>query len=169
MVQRRPSRLFDGSRWSAFKLAVAVLGLGLMLETFAAPLAWAARPLKLVVFGDSLTAGLGVAPADAFPLQLQAALRTRGHAVEVINAGVSGDTVATALERFDWAIPEDADTVIVELGANDGLRGIDPAQTRATFARLLDRLKARKIPVLLAGMKAPRNYGTDFATQFDAL
>lgn len=125
--------------------------------------------ITIVAFGDSLTAGLGVAPADAFPAQLERALRAKGLKVDVINSGVSGDTVAAGLDRFDWAVPETADAVIVELGANDGLRGFDPAQTRAALDDLIGRLKARKLPVLLTGMKAPRNWGEAYAVKFDAM
>jgi len=124
---------------------------------------------KLVVFGDSLVAGYGVAANRAFPAQLEAALRAKGHKVAVINAGVSGDTTAAGLARFDWAIPPDASAVIVELGANDALRGLPPKLARDNLGTILSRLKARGLPVLLAGMRAPRNWGNDYATAFDAM
>jgi acyl-CoA thioesterase-1 len=126
-------------------------------------------PIRIVAFGDSLTAGYGLKPGEAFPAQLEKALRDKGHAVEVINAGVSGDTTAAGLQRFDWAFPEDADAAIVELGANDALRGIKPAETRQNLDEILTRLKARGIPVLIAGMKAPRNWGDDYVRKFDAI
>jgi acyl-CoA thioesterase I len=131
--------------------------------------AQAGNPMKIVAFGDSLTAGYGILVSEAFPAQLERALKARGHAVQVINSGVSGDTVGAGLERFDWAVPDDASAVIVELGANDGLRGIDPKQTRATLDLLLAQLKARKLPVLLTGMRAPKNWGDGYAADFDAM
>ncbi|MDX2258680.1 MAG: arylesterase [Hyphomicrobiaceae bacterium] len=127
------------------------------------------RPMKIVAFGDSLTAGFGVAPNEAFPVRLQAALTARGHRVEIVNAGVSGDTTAAGLERLDWAVGEDADGVILELGANDALRGLPPEVTRANLEALIVRLKAKGMPILLAGMKAPRNWGEDYARSFDAI
>jgi acyl-CoA thioesterase I len=125
--------------------------------------------MKIIAFGDSLTAGFGVAPTDAFPAQLERALVANGHKVEIVNAGVSGDTAGAGLERFDWAVPSDAAAVILELGANDGLRGIDPKRTRDTLDMILAQLKARKLPVLIAGMRAPRNWGDAYAAEFDAM
>lgn len=131
---------------------------------------WAAeRPVKIVALGDSLTAGLGLPANEAFPAKLEAALKARGHAVTVANAGVSGDTSTAGLARFDWSVPEDADAVIVELGANDALRGIDPKVTKAALDSILTKLDARHIPVLLAGMLAPRNLGPEYARAFDAI
>ncbi len=129
----------------------------------------AEKPVKLVAFGDSLTAGYGVAADEAFPAKLQKALRARGHAVEVVNAGVSGDTASGGLDRLDWSVPDDADAAIVELGANDALRGIDPETTRQALDRIVARLQAKGISVLLAGMRAPPNMGADYAARFDAL
>jgi len=135
----------------------------------AAQPAGAGRPLKIVAFGDSLTAGFGL-PADAaFPARLQRALSRKGLAVEVANAGVSGDTSADGLARLDWSVPDDADAVILELGANDALRGIDPQRTHAALDAIVQRLVARRIPVLLAGMRAPPNMGADYAQAFDAI
>jgi acyl-CoA thioesterase-1 len=128
-----------------------------------------ARPLRIVVFGDSLVAGFQLKAADAFPAQLERALKARGHAVEVINAGVSGDTTASALERLGWAVPEGADAVIVELGANDALRGLDPAGAKANLDSIVKALKAGGAEVLLAGMRAPRNLGEDYRRAFDAI
>ncbi len=125
--------------------------------------------VKIVALGDSLTAGYGVAPGEAFPVQLQQALTQRGQKVEIVNAGVSGDTASAGRDRLDWALPSDADAVIVELGANDGLRGIDPKTTRDILDDLLGQIKARKLPVLFTGMKAPRNWGQAYATTFDAM
>lgn len=127
------------------------------------------RPIRILAYGDSLTAGFGIAQGDAFPVQLQRALRARGHMVEVINAGVSGDTTAAGLERFEWAVPEGIDAAIVELGANDALRGLDPARARANLDEIVKRLKARGAAVLIAGMVAPRNWGEAYARSFDSI
>jgi len=149
-----------------------ILTAGLILGATAALIglprgAIAADPLKLVVVGDSLTAGLGVEPAKAFPNQLEARLRAEGLAVEVVNAGVSGDTTAAGLERLDWAVPVDADAVIVELGANDALRGIAPAETARNMEAIVARLAASGRPVLVAGMRAPANWGAEYQARFD--
>ncbi len=127
------------------------------------------RPLRIVAFGDSLTAGYGL-PADAaFPAKLQQALAAKGIATEIANAGVSGDTTAGGLARLDWSIPDGTEAVILELGANDSLRGVDPKLTRGALEAMLERLKARHIPVLLAGMLAPRNMGPEYGAAFDAI
>jgi acyl-CoA thioesterase-1 len=144
---------------------LAFLGLLVSLMTASA----AAPPLKLVVLGDSLTAGFGLAPEEAFPARLEAALRARGFAVVVENAGVSGDTARQGLERLDWAVGPDADAVIVELGANDALRGVDPTETRKSLDAIISRLKQRKVPVLLAGMLAPPNLGASYKELFDEI
>jgi acyl-CoA thioesterase-1 len=128
-----------------------------------------AAPLAIVAFGDSLTAGYGVAPGEAFPEQLQAALQARGHDVSVTNAGVSGDTSADGLARLEWSVPAEADIVIVELGANDALRGLDPAGTRSNIDAIVAKLTERGQAVLLAGMMAPRNLGHSYVEQFDAI
>jgi acyl-CoA thioesterase-1 len=127
------------------------------------------RPVKIVALGDSLTAGFGLAADAAFPARLERALAGKGLAVEVANAGVSGDTAADGLARLDWSVPDDADAVIVELGANDALRGIDPTLTRAALDGILRRLAARRLPVLFAGMRAPPNLGADYTKAFDAI
>jgi acyl-CoA thioesterase-1 len=127
------------------------------------------RPLTVVALGDSLTAGYGLAGADAFPSRLQQALADKGLAVKVVNAGVSGDTAAGGLARLDWSIPDGTDAVILELGANDALRGFDPAVTRKALDAILGRLTARKIPVLLCGMLAPPNLGTEYGRAFNAI
>jgi acyl-CoA thioesterase I len=128
-----------------------------------------ARTIRLVALGDSLTAGLGLPPGQAFPNQLQAALRAKGWDVEVINSGVSGDTAADGLARYNWAVPADADALIVELGANDMLRGSPPEQTKKTLAQILDKAKAAKIPVLIAGMRAAPNLGAEYGRAFNAI
>lgn len=129
----------------------------------------ASRPIVLVALGDSLTAGYQLPPASAFPVRLEAALRERGADVSVVNAGVSGDTAADGLSRLDWALPDNADAVILELGANDALRGIPISETTRVLTDLLDRLKARRLPVLLTGMEAPRNWGPDYVTAYRAM
>jgi acyl-CoA thioesterase I len=123
----------------------------------------------IVALGDSLTAGLGLPREEAFPAQLEAALRARGHEVRIADAGVSGDTASAALTRLDWALPEDASAAIVELGGNDALRGIDPAQTKAALEQIIVKLKERELPILLAGMEAPRNMGRDYVEAFSAI
>ena len=135
---------------------------------FGAPAA-GAEPVSIVALGDSLTAGYGLGPGEAFPEQLEAALRARGRDVSVTNAGVSGDTASDGLARLDWSVPADADIVIVELGANDALRGLDPAVTRNALSKILAKLKARGQKVLLAGMLAPRNLGEAYAREFDSI
>jgi acyl-CoA thioesterase I len=127
------------------------------------------RPIKIVAFGDSLTAGLGLPANQAFPVRLQKALESKGIKVDMINAGVSGDTTSGGRDRLDWSIPEGTEAVILELGANDAMRGTDPNVTRAALADILTRLKARKIAVLLCGMLAPPNYGADYAARFNAI
>lgn len=128
-----------------------------------------ARPLRIVALGDSLVAGFGLRAAEAFPVKLRQALAAKGLDVEIVNAGVSGDTAADGLARLDWSAPENTDAVILELGANDALRGIDPAVTRKALDAILRRLKERRIPVLLCGMQAPRNMGTAYAQAFDGI
>ncbi len=134
-----------------------------------APRVSAAEPLKIVALGDLLTAGYGLPGDAAFPARLQKALKAKGYEVTIANAGVSGDTATGGLGRLAWSIPDDTDGVILELGANDALRGVDPKVTKATLEKILDRLTKRKIPVLLAGMQAPRNMGTEYVKAFDAI
>jgi acyl-CoA thioesterase-1 len=127
------------------------------------------RPLKIVALGDSLTAGYGLPAEAAFPVKLERALTAKKFAVEIANAGVSGDTASDGLARLDWSVPEGTDAVILELGANDALRGIDPQLTRAALEAILRRLQQRGIAVLLVGMQAPRNMGADYVRAFDAI
>ncbi len=129
----------------------------------------AAEPLRIVALGDSLSAGYQLPAEAAFPVQLEAALKARGHEVEVVNAGVSGDTTSGGLARLDWSVGEDADAVIVELGANDALRGLPVASARSNLEAIVSRLRARGLPVLVAGMRAPRNLGPDYVEAFDAM
>ena len=158
------------------RMFVHMLVLGVVLMTAAsmaalaqAPAPAAAKPIKMVVLGDSLSAGLGLPAAAAFPEQLQKALKAKGIAVDMINAGVSGDTSSGGRDRLDWSVPEGTEAVIVELGANDALRGTDPKVTRAALSDILTQLKARKIAVLLCGMLAPPNYGSDYSARFNAI
>ncbi|MEN0072756.1 MAG: arylesterase [Paracraurococcus sp.] len=124
---------------------------------------------RLLVLGDSLAAGYGLPQDQGFVPQLQAALAARGRAVRVVNAGVSGDTTAGGLARLDWSLAERPQAAIVELGGNDGLRALPPAASRSNLAAILDRLKARDIPVLLAGMLAPPNLGAAYGREFAAV
>ncbi len=149
-------------------LAAAVTGLCLMV----AAEAWAQTApaaVKLTVLGDSLTAGFGLPGDQAFPPRLQKALADKGIVIDAVNAGVSGDTSSGGRDRLDWSVPPDTTHAIIELGANDALRGIDPKVTRAALEDIIKRLQARNVAVMLAGMYAPRNYGETYAAQFDAI
>lgn len=128
-----------------------------------------AKAVTLLALGDSLTAGLGLDTEESFPARLEAALQARGHEVRIINAGVSGDTAQAGLSRLDWALTDEVEGLIVELGANDVLRGLDPAQAEAALDAILTKAAARKLPVLLAGMRAPANLGADYGGRFDAI
>lgn len=134
-------------------------------DSHAAP----ARPLRLLALGDSLTAGYGLPPGDGFVPRLQAALQAKGHNVTVLNGGVSGDTTAGGLTRLDWALADRPDAVIVELGANDMLRGLKPSAVRANLDAILTRLAQRRLPVLLAGMRASPSLGREYGEKFDPL
>ena len=151
----------------AFSCAVA-LAAG-MAAGLAPAFAQTAAPVKLAILGDSLTAGYGLRPAEAVPVRLEAALAKQGRNVTVINHGVSGDTTAGGLERLDWMLADKPDIVLVELGANDALRATDPAATERNLDAIVTRLKAAGVTVWLAGMLAPRNYGPEYARQFDGL
>ena len=129
----------------------------------------AAQTVTLLALGDSLIAGYGLQPSDAFPVKLEAALKARGHDVKVINAGVAGDTALDGASRLDWALSEEVDAVIVEFGANDALRGLPVPQAEQALDQLLGNLAERKLPVLLAGMRAPPNLGPDYQAAFDGM
>ena len=150
-----------------------VLGAALMIAAWLSPAAalGAAEtaPLRILAFGDSLVHGYGLAADETFPIQLERALEREGHRVEVLNGGNSGDTTAAGLARLDWSLADHPDLAIVELGANDGLRGIDPGETYRNLDAIVKRLKAEGIAVLLAGMLAPRNLGADYVEAFDAV
>jgi acyl-CoA thioesterase-1 len=126
-------------------------------------------PIKIAVLGDSLAAGYGVTPEQAFPARLEALLKARGRKVTILNQGVSGDTTAGGLDRVDWMLADKPDIVLVELGGNDALRGLDPATTEKNLAAIVEKLQAAHVTVWLAGMMAPRNLGSDYVTAFDGL
>lgn len=126
-------------------------------------------PVKILMFGTSLTQGLGLPPGTELPAVLETKLAAAGVQAKVINAGVSGDTSADGLSRIDWSLADHPDAAIVELGSNDALRGIDPAITEKNVAAVLARLQSAHIPVLLLGMKAPRNLGPEYVARFDAI
>jgi acyl-CoA thioesterase-1 len=163
------------ARYGGFAAAVnsriaAFLALILCFTAALAPMAHAqSEPVKLAILGDSLAAGYGLAPAQAFPTRLQAALKDKGRNVTVINHGVSGDTTMGGLERIDWMMADKPDFVLVELGGNDGLRALDPAATERNLDAIVAKLKAAGTTVWVAGMLAPRNFGPEYAKQFDEL
>jgi len=157
--------------WSALVqvFALVVAAALALAGALAGTAAGADRPVRIVALGDSLTAGLGLPANAAFPARLEQALTAKGMAVEITNAGVSGDTASAGLTRLDWSVPEGTDAVIVELGANDTLRGIDPKVTREALEGIVGRLRQRRIEVLLAGMRAAPNLGPDYGRDFDAI
>ncbi|MDP2699011.1 arylesterase [Thalassospira sp.] len=157
----------SGSRFlSSFIAMLALVGL---LAGANRPVQAAGEPAKILLFGDSLIAGYGLPHDEGFAPQLQAALAAAGHDVTVINSGVSGDTSAAGLARLEWALADAPDLVVVELGANDALRGVEPAQTRANLDRIIGTLKERNVTVLLAGMMAPPNMGREYGAEFNAI
>jgi len=129
----------------------------------------ATEPLRILALGDSLTAGFGLKPSDGFTVQLQRSLEARGVPAVILNAGVSGDTTAGGLARLDWALGDRPDMVILALGANDGLRAVNPEVTRLNLAAILERLRSKKLPVLLAGIYAPPNLGREYASEFNRI
>lgn len=129
----------------------------------------AGKPIQLVGFGDSLMAGYQLAPTESYTAQLETALKAKGYNVAITNAGVSGDTTSGGLARIDWSVPDGTDGVILELGANDALRGISPEDTEKNLDQMIARLKARKIPIFLVGILAPPNMGDDYANRFNPI
>ncbi|WP_126541874.1 arylesterase [Oharaeibacter diazotrophicus] len=129
----------------------------------------AAAPMTILALGDSLTAGYGLPAAEAFPTRLEAALKAKGRDVRIVNGGVSGDTASGGLARLDWSLTPDVEGVILELGANDMLRGVDPAETRKALDAILGKLSARGLPVLVAGMRAAPNLGPAFRDAYDPI
>ncbi len=161
-------------RWSTYgtnrrRLQHLAALLLLTLAWGGAAAAQSSAPVKIVAFGDSLSAGFGLPAEAAFPARLAAALKQKGQAVEIANAGVSGDTASGGLARLDWSVPEGTDAVILELGANDLLRGIDPKVTGKALDAILQKLAARRIKVLLCGMLAGKNMGPDYESAYNAL
>jgi acyl-CoA thioesterase I len=156
-----------GTRWAisnAISLILAIFLIG--INGFAGA---AAKPIKIVAIGTSLTQGYNLPPGTEFTTVLQAQLKAKGHDVTVVNAGVSGDTTAGGLARLDWALSKDTVGAIVEFGSNDALRGLSVAETRKNLDQLLVKLKERKIAVLFTGMKSPRNLGPEYVGAFDAI
>ena len=127
------------------------------------------KPVRVVVLGDSLTAGFGLPAEDTFTAKLARTLDGKGVAATIVNAGVSGDTTSGGLSRLDWSVPDGTDAVILELGANDALRGLDPKVTKAALDAILRKLADRRIVVLLVGMQAPRNLGPEYTRDFDSI
>src|ERR1700759_2250746 len=163
------ARIEGGIAWFVHILVLMVALMTAPMAFAQAPAPQAARPIKMVVLGDSLSAGLGLQASAAFPERLQKALQAKGIAVEMSNAGVSGDTSSGGRDRLDWSVPEGTEGVILELGANDAMRGIDPDLTRAALTDIVGRLKARKIAVMLCGMLAPPNFGADYGARFNSI
>ena len=159
---RKPSRRAEDIAGALLAAGLALVAAGFAADT-------RAEPLRILMLGDSLTAGYGLASRDALPARLEVALRAVGLDARVIDAGVSGDTTAGGLARLDWALADRPHAVIVALGANDALRAIDPAVARSNLDRLLTTLSERNLPVLLAGMLAPRNLGPEYGARFDAI
>ncbi len=156
-------------RTGLFKHSFVVVcgALALALAAFAGSAR--AAPIKILALGSSLTQGYGLPPGTEFPVVLQERLKQAGIDADVINAGVSGDTSAGGLARLDWSLADHPDAAIVELGSNDALRGLPPSNTESNLSKILEKLKAAHVPVLLCGMLAPRNLGPDYAKQFDPI
>lgn len=159
---------FKAHRWLAPLLA-AVAALLALASPMTRAIAAEQPSITLVAFGDSLSAGFLLPPSAAFPAQLQVALRAKGYKVEVVNAGVSGDTSGGGLQRLEWTLQSGADGVIVELGANDALRGIEPRLTKENLDKIVALIKAKGVDVLLTGMKAPGNWGPEYQATFDVI
>jgi acyl-CoA thioesterase I len=162
-----PARVFNATHPSAIRFVALLLSMFVMAAVVTTRAE--AAPVKLMAFGDSLTAGYGLRPEEAYPVKLQTALKAKGYDVTVINAGVSGDTTAGGLARLDWALADHPDYALVELGANDMLRGLDPAAAKANLEKILAGLAAAKVKVLLMGMKSSSNWGPDYQQQFDRI
>jgi acyl-CoA thioesterase-1 len=159
LEQRKP----DSQMTKMPRFYAVLAGILLMIQ------AAQAQPVTVLAFGDSLTAGYGLQPSDAFPVKLESALRAKGHDVRVVNAGVSGDTALDGLSRLDWVLSGDVSAVIVELGANDALRGLPADQAEQALDGILAKLAGRRLPVLVAGMRAPPNLGPEYQKAFDGM
>jgi acyl-CoA thioesterase-1 len=160
-------RGYDRGACFVNRLALAALITVSLSTALGAPPAAAAT--RILAFGDSLTSGFGLAPQEAFPAQLATRLKADGYDVIVANGGVTGDTTAAGLARFDWTVGIHPDIVLLELGANDMLRGLDPSRAEANLDKMLDKLTAAKARVLLLGMRASFNWGVDYQNSFDAI
>jgi acyl-CoA thioesterase-1 len=162
--EQRGQKMKRAAAWAGLiAVTVSLGGLGV-------PMAQAEKGETVIVaLGDSLTAGFELPQDQAFPAMLERALKAEGHDVKVVNAGVSGDTAEAGLARLDWALPKDASAVIIELGANDALQGLPPEATKQALEKIITRVRARGLPILLAGMEAPRNLGPDYVQSFDAI
>ena len=158
---------FNRLIYSLISIAFLSISASLSLVVAAERASNNAAPVRIVALGDSLTAGYQLPRNDAFPVQLEAALRKKGYNVIVMNSGVSGDTAAAGLERLAWSLPDKFDAVILELGANDALRGLSPAVTKHALQDIVQKLKARNAEILIAGMQAPTSYGTDYVESFN--
>lgn len=154
--RRRPRR-------AAIAASTVLLGMMIVVSPSVA------KPTEILAFGDSITAGFGLPAKEALPARLEEKLRSEGLAVHVANAGVSGDTTADGLARLDWALAEKPDIVILELGANDALRGLDPAAVRANLEKMIGKIQASGARLLLAGMQAPSNFGEDYRQAFNRI
>ena len=154
------------ARLCAFLACIAAL---VMMDSSAPTNAQTSERITILAFGDSLTAGYGLEQGQAFPTRLEAALQAKGLPVKLINAGVSGDTTQDGLNRLEWVLNAEVDAVILELGANDALRGLPPRQARENLAAMMEILRARGLPVLIAGMRAPLNLGREYVAAFDAI
>ncbi len=159
----------ENASYGHSRIRVQLFALALLAGLGAGAAPAEARPLRVVALGDSLTAGYGLPPGEAFPDALARALKARGWDVEVANAGVSGETAADGLARYDWSVPQGADVLIVELGANDMLRGQDPGAAEAALAQILEKARAAHLAILLTGMRAAPNLGADYQRRFDAI
>jgi acyl-CoA thioesterase-1 len=159
------SAYFKDARPSAHAIGIALLALAAWFVATAAE----ARPIRILALGTSLTQGYGLPPGTELTTLLEAKLKARHVEAKVVNAGVSGDTTAGGLSRLDWSLADHPDAAIVELGGNDALRGLAPRETEKNLSAILGKLRAQRLPVLLLGMRAPRNLGPEFATEFDAI
>jgi acyl-CoA thioesterase I len=165
----KPTRRWPAAPYFIRHMIAAILIGTVCMSPYVGIARSADNPLTIVALGDSLTAGYMLQPSESFPAQLQMALQAKGHKVQIVNAGVSGDTSAGGLDRLEWSLEPRPDAVILELGANDALRGTDPKITKDNLDKIISKLTASRIPVLLAGMKAPGNWGADFVKAFDAI
>lgn len=166
-MNKLQTRISRGGNWTVLVLALIVILGGSAAMNLAR--AADAKPITIVAFGDSLSAGFMLPQSASFPAQLQVALAAKGYKVEVVNAGVSGDTSAGGLQRLEWSLQDKVDGVIVELGANDALRGIEPKITKENLDKIISRIKAKGMDVLLAGMKAPGNWGPQYQVAFNVI